>query len=658
MTFKKNIAQVFFISSLLYVPLSSFSQQARIDSLKKEIEKQESENNKPALAKALFDFGSAILSTNGTADALHALEQSEKIYSSLGDSLRQAWCLYKIGYLYNLTGDYSKSFKLCLQSSSLSGNNPNLNLEGYNKNLLGRLYYLLSDEISAMNCYDSALTIGKRTGDEKLAAESISYMAIVWRNRDSLTKAMQMQKEALQLREKAGDLEGEAFIYLNIGILHSYMRQNDSALAWLSKSETIWKERNDFFNLAECYNYLGKAYLKLNKADIAESYFNKSLELSLKIRAKKMIRYNYYDLALINSKRGDTKKALEQILLYTDYKDSVIHDQGLLEIAHIESQKMEEKKENEIKLLNKTNELNEIRLSKNRIITWFIACGLLLVVFLAGFIFRSLSITRKQKLIIEEKNKDITDSINYAKRIQQATFPSPDNLKKLFPESFVFFLPRDIISGDFYWFAEKDGKKIIAAVDCTGHGIPGALMSMIGISFLNEIVIEKGIISPGEILSELRHLVIRSLNQTGAEGESKDGMDIALLSVDEKNSTVEFSGANNPLWIYKKETISEPIKYEADRRSVGYYLGKGLSFTSHSIQVNKGDMLYIFSDGFADQFGGSKGKKIKYKQFEKYLGHIHNENTDEQKKLLLNYFNSWKLTHEQVDDVLVMGIRI
>lgn len=653
-----GFVRTFFLFSFLYISFHAVSQQARIDSLKKEIEKLESGTNKSALAKTLFDFGSAILSTGNSSDALKAFEQSAKIYNSSGDNLHHAWCLYKISYLHNLTGDYSRSFKTCLQSSSLSGNNPELNMEGYNKNLLGRLYYLLSDEISAMGLYKEGLAIGKKTGDDKLSAESISYMAIVWRNRDSIALSMKMQKEALALKEKINDAEGKAFSYLHIGILHSYMKQNDSALAWLGKAEAIWKDRNDLFNLAECYNYIGKSNLKLNKTDVAENYFNKSLETAVRVRAKKMIRYNYYDLAQISNKRGDTKKAFELIQLYSDYKDSVIHDQGLLEIAHIESQNMKEKKENEIKLLNKTNELNEAMLSKNRIITWFIACGLLLVILLAGFIFRSLSITRKQKIIIEEKNKNITDSINYAERIQQAIFPSPLNLKKLFSESFILFQPRDIISGDFYWFAEKNGKKIVAAVDCTGHGIPGALMSMIGISFLNELVLEKELTSPAEILSQLRHLVIRSLNQTGVVGESRDGMDIALISYDEKNSTVEFSGANNPLWIFRKDSNTVPEEFKADKRPVGYFQGKGLPFTSNTIRVSKGDLLYIFSDGFADQFGGEKGKKMMYKQFQQYLRVIKDKSAEEQKKSLQEYFANWKSSNDQVDDVLVIGIRI
>lgn len=263
-----------------------------------------------------------------------------------------------------------------------------------------------------------------------------------------------------------------------------------------------------------------------------------------------------------------------------------------------------------------------------------------------------------QKHIIEEKNKDITDSINYAKRIQDAFLPAKELKYRLFPDAFVLFQPRDIVSGDFYWFTEKNGKRMIAAADCTGHGVPGAFMSMIGNAFLNEVVNERGMTDAGEILSELRHRVIQSLRQTGSEGQSKDGMDIALLAFNDENSSMQYSGANNPLWRIRMEN-DQPVfeEFEPNKRPIGYHLGKDLPFTSHNLPVKKGDTFYIFTDGFADQFGGPKGKKFKYRQLQELLMSIQHQSMPDQEKILLEAFNKWKGEMAQIDDVLLIGIR-
>ena len=262
---------------------------------------------------------------------------------------------------------------------------------------------------------------------------------------------------------------------------------------------------------------------------------------------------------------------------------------------------------------------------------------------------------KSQKNIVEQRNHELTDSIVYAKRIQDAILPDKEIKYRLFPNSFVLYQPKDVVSGDFYWYAEKNGKKLIAAVDCTGHGVPGAFMSMIGIAFLNEIVNVRSISQPGEILSELRHLVIQALKQTGVEGEQKDGMDMALIAFDEKNRTLEFSGANNPLWHLRNGEITIT---KADKRPIGFFKGKGLPFTNYVVSYQPGDTFFIFTDGFADQFGGDKGKKFKHKQLQDILISIRNESIAKQEEILTEIFNKWKGDLEQVDDVLLICVRV
>jgi serine phosphatase RsbU (regulator of sigma subunit) len=256
-------------------------------------------------------------------------------------------------------------------------------------------------------------------------------------------------------------------------------------------------------------------------------------------------------------------------------------------------------------------------------------------------------------LEIEEKNKDIQDSIVYAKRIQEAILPAKELKHKLFPNAFVLYQPRDIVSGDFYWFTEKNGKRLIAAVDCTGHGVPGAFMSLIGSTILNEIVNVQGIIKPSQILNKLRDQIIHSLKQK--DGNNKDGMDISLLCFNENENIVEFAAANNPLWIIRN---NEVIEVKADKQPVGYSGFDLKDFTNHSLKLEKGDMVYLFSDGYADQFGGVKGKKYKYNTLKNFLISINHLSVAEQESKLLEEFSNWKGDLEQVDDVCIIGIKI
>jgi serine phosphatase RsbU (regulator of sigma subunit) len=263
-----------------------------------------------------------------------------------------------------------------------------------------------------------------------------------------------------------------------------------------------------------------------------------------------------------------------------------------------------------------------------------------------------------QKEIIEEKNKEIVDSINYAQRIQQSLLPSMDEIRKNLPESFVFYKPRNIVSGDFYWFAEQNNRYYIAAVDCTGHGVPGAMLSMIGFNFLNQLVSEMNMTDPGKILDQLHSRISQTLNKDGAVNgkEIRDGMDMALLCIDKTTNTFSFSGAVRPLYYVDDEGI-KTIKG-------GYYSIGGIKsltdepFVTTSVTPKGKASFYLFSDGFADQFGGPKGKKFKTKKFQELLLTLQDKNMHDQQKHIETVFMEWMGGFEQVDDVCVIGIRV
>jgi len=263
---------------------------------------------------------------------------------------------------------------------------------------------------------------------------------------------------------------------------------------------------------------------------------------------------------------------------------------------------------------------------------------------------------QNQKNIVELKNKDITDSINYAKRIQDTILPPDDEINRLLPNCFLLFLPKDILSGDFYWIDEIDNRVLVAAVDCTGHGVPGALMSIVGNNILNQTILEHKISKPSTILDELNNGVTYTLRQKNEESKVKDGMDIVLLSINFQENIVEFAGANNPLYHIRNGELTE---IKGDKFPIGIFIGEEVKhFTNHEIQLQKGDTLYLFTDGYADQFGGPKGKKYKYNQLKELLHKIYLLPIDEQHQQLSLAFDTWKGDLEQVDDVVIIGVRV
>jgi len=270
---------------------------------------------------------------------------------------------------------------------------------------------------------------------------------------------------------------------------------------------------------------------------------------------------------------------------------------------------------------------------------------------------RNLALEQKDQ--IEIFNKSMTDSIRYAQRIQSAILPPETYITELLHENFIFYKPRDIVSGDFYWVKQVKDFIILAAADCTGHGVPGAFMSMLGISYLNEIVQRREITQANEVLNELRSQIKHSLRQHGQRDESKDGMDIALCVIDIKTKMMQYSGAFNPLYLIR-DVNGEPEMKEikADRMPVGFYHGKDKSFTNHEIQLEMGDTFYIFSDGFMDQIGGKDEKKYMSKNFKNLLLEIHEQSMYEQKEILDKTLKDWMDGSPQMDDILVIGVRI
>jgi serine phosphatase RsbU (regulator of sigma subunit) len=316
---------------------------------------------------------------------------------------------------------------------------------------------------------------------------------------------------------------------------------------------------------------------------------------------------------------------------------------------------------------------------------WFyVISGIVVFASVVGFFRYRTNIIKKENKILEnkvsertkelaEKNRDITSSIEYAKRIQEAILPSKDLIFSKLKNAFIIYKPKDIVSGDFYWATQKGNNVLLAAADCTGHGVPGAFMSMLGNDNLNEVIIDRNIIEPSKILEGARIGIIKALKQKGESGENKDGMDISMIAFDKETNILQYAGANNPLYIirnnskkkfsgYDYNLVKEKyslLEIKGNKFPVGIYINNELPpFTNHSLQLETGDSIYVFSDGYADQFGGEKGKKLTKAKFREFILSIAILDMEEQRIKLLEFHEKYKGLNEQVDDICVIGVRV
>lgn len=535
-------------------------------------------------------------------------------------------------------------------------------------NNLGAIQFGLGEYEAGLEFLLKSSEIARLLGDLEKATMFYGNVGAVYLMLQDFILAEKYLFIAENLAVEINEADDLAITYSRLGYLGLSKEDYDFAKKYNLKSIEIYDSLGDYSGLAIGYRNLAEVYVKKGRYKIAIEYDKKSLEYAKLEKSSENIKKAYYCLALSYEEIGDYKQAFENQKLYSDWSDTLISEQNREAIIEIKEKYNTEQTAQENEILTQQSQIKDLEISNNneelaksKIIIGSSIFGLALLVVLAFTLYNRNVIKQKANRqlqhandIINEKNRDITSSLEYASKIQEALLPTKEN-ENLFVDSFILLKPKDIVSGDFYWYSVVDGKKIMAAIDCTGHGVPGAFMSMIGNTFLHEIVNERKIITPGTILDELRKKVIKAMNHSAMEGSRKDGMDMSLCMIDEASMTMEFSGANNPIYIIQNNQL---VEIKGDKKPVGYMPERPEDFINHSIKINSGDVVYLFSDGYADQFGGSKGKKFKYKQLKDLLLKNSQLEMQVQKEILIDTFNAWKGNLEQIDDVCVIGFRI
>jgi serine phosphatase RsbU (regulator of sigma subunit)/tetratricopeptide (TPR) repeat protein len=543
---------------------------------------------------------------------------------------------------------------------------------GYTYLNLGNIYFRMGNDGQALKTYIQSMNILLAAGDTLRVASCFSNMGSIYSNKQQPVKAEEYYLKSLEIRKHFGDDDGVAETYSNLSVILMDARKYKQALVYAFKTIDLYGAAGNKLGKVISYSNIGDIYEHMGEYSNAIKYQSIALQHAIEMKSVYMMKPCYQLLAVAYDKKNDYKNALHYAELYSNLNDSVMNTENAKVITEMQARFETEKKEKAIELLRKDKNIRELHMGeqeanihRQRIIIYSVIGGLILIIVLIFFIWKSyrekkkinIGLERKnteiniQKNLIEEKNIFITDSIDSARNIQNAILPPDEIINKHIPDSFFLFMPKDIVSGDFYWLsAPTDDCVLLASVDCTGHGVPGAFMSVMAFNMLENIIADKKLSQPSLILDELNKTVPETLHQETENSSAKYGMDISLISI--SKNEIQFAGAHNSLCIVNQDRL---IEIKADKVTIGMATEK---FTNHTIEVQKGGMLYMFTDGYPDQKGGPQNKKFFAGEFKNILSSVAQKNTPEQKEILQKTFSDWKGNNEQIDDVLVIGIRI
>jgi serine phosphatase RsbU (regulator of sigma subunit)/Tfp pilus assembly protein PilF len=608
-----------------------------------------------------------------------------------------------IGYVYNEKGDYPLALKYTLKALKMKEATNEERGIAVTYNNLGNIYNNQSNFKEAIICHLKALKIKEKLNDKAGMGGCYINIALVFSSQGKQDDALANYEKAIPLFESVGDKYGLGLAFTGIAAIYVDQKKYAAALDYYQKGLKTRKEIEDKVGIAACYTGIGNLYLLEKKTNDAIAYqlkalkiqeeigdkkgilgtylglgnineqikndhsaidfYTKALNIAKEIDQKEGIRDCYANLSSVYGNLKEYEKSFSYLNLFYAEKDSLLNKENFKQIFEINTRYQTEKKQNEIELLTKDQVINEKTLKQQRIVRIALLVGLVLVCILLFSVYARYRFKQKANLLLEQQKKEIqeqnvliTDSIDYAKTIQEAILPSSKRVKEFFPQSFVLYKPKATVSGDFYWIGQKEDKVICIVADCTGHGVPGAFMSLLGFNMLDNIV-EKEHQQPSLILNTLNSEMVAAMTQEQFITSSvKHGMDAAVIRVDKEAMQLQYAGAHNSLYRIRNGELTE---IKADKQAIGSFKEGGqVTFTNHQLTIEKDDIFYMFSDGFPDQIGGPNRKKFYYPPFKELLVSIHHLDMEEQKLILDKTITEWRGERDQTDDILVMGIRI
>lgn len=627
-------------------------------------------NDMKGVASSLNNLG-LVYKVQGDYDrALAYYQNALEIFSRIDDKVGIANAHNNMGIIYRKQGNLELALENLTSAHAVFdelGNKVGLALA---MNNIGNVFFMQGDHDKALEFFNSSLETSEEIGDIPATANKLMNIGGFYATVGDPEKALELNNKALKIQNEIGDTEGQVNSLKNIGsVYHDQLKDNDKALEYLLRSLSAATRMRQSDNATNTLYTIGSIYKEQGKMGEAADYLERSLKAAKRTSSVKDIQMAYSTLSELYADLGDFKTSYDYQKaneLLQDSLDKVVNQRDL---AEMQTRFETIAQERELELMNKEREVQDQVLKRQKLLKNFLIAVAILVLLMALLIYSRYRTKQKanedldrknkeiasQKNVVEEKNEEITSSIAYAKRIQDAILPTLDEIGKTLPNSFIFYKPKAIVSGDFYWHATLGNKVFVAAVDCTGHGVPGAFMSMIGNDLLNQIVNIERKDSPDVILNNLHKDVQIALKQKHGVSENHDGMDIALVAIDLEKELLEFASANRYLYLYSNGELRE---FKGDHLNIGGIMHEdSRNYAMETAKLKKGDMIYLFSDGITDQFGGAKGKKFGYKQLKEKLGELCSEPVAEQKKQFEKTMSEWMTDQDQIDDFLLIGIR-
>lgn len=664
--------KIHFVVALLCL-LISFTSFCQTDSLLVKLKRCKPDTQRlyllNSLAREYCDISDYDNSMKITRAALVLGDSLEKAYSGSGlqkelmAAKRQKGETYNaLGNIYADQGEYAKALESYFKSLRLREEAGDVKGTAAAHNNIGLIHYAKEEYDEALRFYFKALNGYETLRYKKGMGLVYNNIGVIYKRKNNFSKALEFYNKSLRIKEEMGNKKGMGDSYNNIAAIYQAQENYPLALEYYRKSLAIDEQTGYKKGMAVSHTNMSNLYVKMGKAAHAKQEAQKSLDLAVEIGSKDDMKHAYRSLASADSVLGDYKSAFRNHMLYVAIKDSIFNEESNKKIVQAEmnfefaKKEAIAKAEQEKKDAISAEALHRQTMQRNAFIG-----GFALMLALAGVSYKNYrnkkkahAVIEQQKLLVEIKNKDITDSINYAKNIQQAILPFDSRISETLKDYFILFKPRDIVSGDFYWFSEKDNYVFIAVADCTGHGVPGAFMSMIGSATLTHAVSEMGITDPGKILSETNKKIKQALKQS--ENNNRDGMDISLLRFDKNNlCKAYFAGAMRTMYHISNGALNEVA---GNKAAIGGTTDNAFEYTTHALTLSPGDSIYMTSDGYADQFGGPEGKKFRSGNFKKLLLQVQSLAMNDQKRKLEETFLNWKGDLEQLDDVCVIGIKV
>ncbi|HEX7412920.1 MAG TPA: tetratricopeptide repeat protein [Bacteroidia bacterium] len=621
------------------------------------------------------DISRQLINNGDYKTALSFALQAKELAQKLSYKKGEASALSLIASAYMNKGDYPEALQYNLASLKIREELKDKKGITNIYHDIGQIYDSQGISDKALDYYERCLKLREQLNDKKGIANLYNDMGIVYDVTGNYDKALKYYRLGLKIREDIKDSSGLCDSYVNIGIVYKEQNKYDEALKYYQASLPLYQKMNYTRGIIAYYSSSGEIYRLKGNFALAQTMFNKAIELAHQIASKSDIKDVYQQLTLLDSTKGNYKFAFQDYKSYISYRDSLNNEESTKKSLEEQFNYDLDKKEAIAKAEQDKKDAIAAADSRRQQFVIYSVVGILLIILVFSiFLYRRFKITEKQKHIIEKQKvlvelhqKEIVDSITYAKRLQQAILPSIDEIKQYFPESFLYYQPKDIVAGDFYWMHTTKEAVFIAAADCTGHGVPGAMVSVVCSNALNRAVKEFNLSDTGAILDKTRELVIETFEKS--DKDVKDGMDISLFRIakhsakplknenDELINTatkeIQWSGANNSLWyILNKELI----EVKANKQPIGKY-GDELPFTTNKFKFDSQVSFYLFSDGYADQFSPND-KKLMKKKFKDIVLNIQHLSMPEQGMALDKFHTDWKGGMEQTDDVLVIGLKI